>query len=226
MTTAASLAERVTTALMASSTVIDSLGLSPSLVGACADACAETCRRESRLSFFFSSCSNSRYSVMIFVSDAGCRGPSGLVSGTTWPELSSTRISAQGAVWGRAVGWIGVGGALGVAVFGLRGLGMAVLRLRRLDLAVFGLRLGLAVFGPRGLDLAHLGLRGLNMTLFGLHRLGMMLFGLRGLDLALFGLRGLPRFGRNMAQRERQNRRRETDRSETIEAEHPTSSRR
>ena len=52
MTTAASLAERVTTVLIASSTVIVSLGFSPSLMGACVDACVETCRRVSRLSFF------------------------------------------------------------------------------------------------------------------------------------------------------------------------------
>ena len=38
MTTAASLAERVTMPLIASSTLIVSLGLRPSLVGACADA--------------------------------------------------------------------------------------------------------------------------------------------------------------------------------------------
>src|SRR6266567_7624911 len=43
-----SLAEQVTMPLIASSTVIVSFGFSPSSVGACAAAWAETCRRESR----------------------------------------------------------------------------------------------------------------------------------------------------------------------------------
>src|SRR2546430_1194852 len=108
----------------------------------------------------------------------------------------------------------------GVTVFGLGRLNMKLLGLR-LAVALFGLRM--AVVGLRGLSMTVLGARRLDMALFGLHRLGMTLFGLRGLGLALFGLGWLPRFGRNMAQREH-HKHCETDRSDTAEAERPTSS--
>src|SRR5262249_35726197 len=60
----------------------------PELGGAYADAWAETCSRESRL-LFAPNCSNIRYSAIIFVSDAGCRRLSALVSCSTWSDSHS-----------------------------------------------------------------------------------------------------------------------------------------
>ena len=60
MATAISFAERVTTALIASSTSIVSPGLRPSLVGFCAAACEETRISLSSRRWPFSSCSNKR----------------------------------------------------------------------------------------------------------------------------------------------------------------------
>jgi hypothetical protein len=59
-TTAASFADLVTIALMASSTAMLWPALSSSLVGDCTAACADTGRRESSFSLPASSCSNSR----------------------------------------------------------------------------------------------------------------------------------------------------------------------
>ena len=68
---AMSFADLVTSARMACSTVIVSPGRKPSLVGGCDAACAETFIGVFSRSALPSSASNSRYSVIILVSDAG-----------------------------------------------------------------------------------------------------------------------------------------------------------
>jgi hypothetical protein len=71
------------------------------------------------------------------------------------------------------------------------------------------------------------------MAAFRLRWRGTAVFGFRSLRTAIFGLRwlgmvlgsgGQRRFGRNMAQGEHHNDRGETDRSDTTEAERPSSS--
>ena len=80
ITTAASFAERVTSPLMASSTLMVWPARRSSLVGSWSAACSDTGISVSSLILPASRRSNSRYSVMILVSDAGWRMPSGLVA--------------------------------------------------------------------------------------------------------------------------------------------------
>ncbi len=71
ITTATSFADCVASARMASRTMIVRPGSSPSLVGGCAAAHLETRMRLLGLSLPRSIASNSRYSVIILVSEAG-----------------------------------------------------------------------------------------------------------------------------------------------------------
>src|SRR6266487_2471242 len=96
-------------------------------------------------------------------------------------------------------------------------------RARALRQIAIGGALGIAVFRTRGLGMTAFGLHGLRMAAFRLRERGPAVFGLRRLG-TVFGWGRQRRFGRNIAQRERQNHLRETDRSETTEAELPNSS--
>src|SRR6266542_320832 len=131
----------------------------------------------------------------------------------------------------RALRQIAIGGALGIAVFRTRGLGMTAFGLHGLRMAAFRLReRGPVVFGLRRLGTAIFGLHRLRITVFWLPGRGPVVCGFRRLGTAMrglgmvFGWGRQRRFGRNIAQRERQNHLRETDRSETTEAELPNSS--
>ena len=84
-TVAASLAERVTRPMMASSTGIVSPARRPSLVGGMPAARLETLMREDRSSWPAVTARKVRYSVIILVSDAGMTESSALRAASTSP---------------------------------------------------------------------------------------------------------------------------------------------
>src|ERR1043165_3775688 len=94
MATAASFADRVHMAWMASATVMVSPGRMPSLVGDCAAAWGEKTTGSSRLILPAESASNVRYSVITLVIDAGYRGASARLAYSPSPERASTTMDA------------------------------------------------------------------------------------------------------------------------------------
>src|SRR5262249_5108094 len=101
-----------------------------------------------------------------------------------------------------------------MTAFRLGGRDTEGFRFRRLATPFLGLYwLCIATFRSRERDTAVFGFCSLRGAIFGLRGLGMV-----------FGSGDQRRFGRNMAQREHRNDRGNTDRSDTTETAHPTSS--
>src|SRR5215217_230959 len=89
-----SLADFTARARMASSTLIWSPALMPSLVGGCDAALAETVIRSVPRTRPSEIASKARYRVMTLVIDAGYRGLSARLAYRTSPVLASTTIAA------------------------------------------------------------------------------------------------------------------------------------